>query len=267
MDRNVANTLSKPDLHQAWIENYRSGEADRFNAETIGYLLKLVRLPAGSKVLDAGCGSGTNSVRLATAGLSVTGVDFSAFALERARENAVGLPIDLQQGDLTNLPFQDGSFDAVFCIGVLMHIPDLKAVVSELVRITKPGGCIVLAETNESSLEMLVYRLYWKLKGHIKVERTPLGTETWAQTQAGPLLARKLKVPAFIRHMEGLGTELRCRHTGEATELYNTFANPFLKTFFHRINALWFKMGGSPRLSTGNLLVFNKRPRACQSAE
>lgn len=258
MDRNVAKTLSRPDLHQSWIENYRNVKADRFTAKIIAYVLERLRLPDGSRVLDAGCGTGTNSVRLSNAGFSVTGVDFSTFALDRARESATALPIEFQRGDLTRLSFPDDSFDAVFCMGVLMHIPDLEAATSELVRTAKPGGWIVLSETNESSLEMLAYRAFWRVKGHIKIERTDLGTEAWSQTESGALLARKMRVPTFARFVESLGTTLMDRHTGEATELYNSFRSPVLKTLFHGMNDFWFKVGGSPRPATGNILIFRK---------
>ena len=118
----VADTLSKPDVHRAWIETLRTDEVNAFGFAALERLLRRTDLKPGATVLDAGCGTGTNSVWLAERGFKVTGADFSEFALSEAK----GEGIDYRREDLTSLSFADASFDAVICIGVLMHIPEVE---------------------------------------------------------------------------------------------------------------------------------------------
>ncbi|MGI9394239.1 MAG: class I SAM-dependent methyltransferase [Boseongicola sp.] len=89
-------------------------------------------------VLDLCCGQGTLTARLLEAGHKVTGLDFSTTMLDHARQNANGAT--LVEGDAQDLPFDDGTFDAVVCNFGMMHIPDQPAALSEARRVLKPGG-------------------------------------------------------------------------------------------------------------------------------
>ena len=114
----------------------------------------LPHLEPGMRVLDFGCGPGTISVGLAKAVEpgELFGVDMEASQIEIARaaaeagghQNAV-----FQTADVTDLPFEDDSFDIAHCHAVLMHAPDTEAVLAEVRRVLKPGGII-------SSREMFV---------------------------------------------------------------------------------------------------------------
>ena len=65
-----------------------------------------------------------------------------------------------------------------FCWGVLMHIPDAERAISQLVRVTKPGGFIVLEEVNQSAPEALGMRLAWSVfKNNVSISKTPRGYE------------------------------------------------------------------------------------------
>ena len=100
---------------------------------------------AGKRVLDSGCGSGRYSQALSSYGASeVVGVDFSP---ENIR-NAVAInsryvkseSVSFELADIRKLPFPDDSFDVVFSNGVVHHLPDPSAGVTELLRVLKPGG-------------------------------------------------------------------------------------------------------------------------------
>jgi SAM-dependent methyltransferase len=250
--------LQKHSIHEEWIENYRNPEAEAFADTLVDGALGLSRLPKGSTILDAGCGTGTNSRRLARAGYRVTGVDFSEFALREATAESAGLDIDFRRGDLTALSFPDRSFDAVFCFGVLMHIPELEKALDELVRVLKPGGVLMLSETNASSPEMLAFRLYWKRNDKVRVVRKSCGIETWIETSDGPLLARKLFIPWLTRHLAARGLRREHRVGALLTELYIYFGARPIKSALHGLNRLWFALRGPASLATGNLLVFRK---------
>ena len=93
-------------------------------------------------VLEAGCGIATDGAQFARAGARYTGVDFSPTALRLARERfeKYGLAGRFEPASLAELPFEDGSFDLVYSMGVVHHIPDAAAVVAEFHRVLRPGG-------------------------------------------------------------------------------------------------------------------------------
>ena len=161
MQKTVADTMKGSAIHKVWVGNRRQTASDRFTTRMIDRLFASLGLPKGAAVLDAGCGTGTNSHRLAAKGFRVTGVDLSGFALDEARRRGEGP--DFRQGDLTALDLDNGSFDCVFCCGVLMHIPDFEQAIGERVRVLKPGGFLILTETNAAAPEMRAFPIYWKL--------------------------------------------------------------------------------------------------------
>jgi ubiquinone/menaquinone biosynthesis C-methylase UbiE len=122
-------------------------------------LLDLVRIETSSRVLDVGCGSGLTACFVAeTYGALVYGIDISEVMIDRARERAhrQGLTdwVDLQIGDVFELPFEDGWFDVVIVESVLMPLPgDKGQAMKEMVRVLKPGGRM---GANESTLDPAV---------------------------------------------------------------------------------------------------------------
>lgn len=105
-------------------------------------------------LLDCGCGTGFFSRQYARLpGVSVTGIDLDTLLLNAARELAQqeGLPIHFEQGDITALPFQDGSFDAVTSDILLEIFPDKTLPIGEMTRVCKPGGQILCIEPNYRS--------------------------------------------------------------------------------------------------------------------
>jgi ubiquinone/menaquinone biosynthesis C-methylase UbiE len=97
----------------------------------------------GKKVLDAGCGPGGNSAWL-QAENEVVGVDTSAEALRLAQANHPRLKA--VQGDISDLPFESGSFDMVLVITVLAMVEDDQRALSEVWRVLRPGGPAFLIE-------------------------------------------------------------------------------------------------------------------------
>jgi len=247
----VSDTLSKPDLHEEWIRNLRTDRINSFGFNALRRVIALTDLEPGSRVLDAGCGTGTNSRWLARQGFKVTGADFSDFALGQAKGE-----VDYRHEDLTALTFPDAEFDADFCIGVLMHIPDVEKAFEELARVLKPGGWLVLAESNADAPETYVFRLYWTLAGKHVVKRQPQGVEVWSQTSAGPMLSRKASPKWLIRFAEQRGLELVRRMSGEFTELY-AYGKLF-RGVAHALNSLWFSLRGPPSVALGNYYLFRK---------
>jgi 2-polyprenyl-3-methyl-5-hydroxy-6-metoxy-1,4-benzoquinol methylase len=96
----------------------------------------------GLKVLEIGCGVGTDGLQFARAGADYTGVDLTEAAVGLARKNfaSAGVAGEFRMSDAESLDFADESFDVVYSHGVLHHTPDIEAAVREIHRVLKPGG-------------------------------------------------------------------------------------------------------------------------------
>jgi SAM-dependent methyltransferase len=96
----------------------------------------------GERFLDLACGTGGVALRAARLGADVTGLDFSADQLAKARAaaEAEGLSIRLDEGDCEALPYADASFDVVASVFGLIFAPRHERVTNELARVTREGG-------------------------------------------------------------------------------------------------------------------------------
>ena len=146
-------------------------DLDQYHFEKLHHLPQLIDFNAyrGRKVLDVGCGAGTDLLRFARGGAIVTGVDVAASAIALARQNFAqqGLQADLREADGEALPFADDEFDFVFAHGVVQYTADDKALVEECRRVLKPGGTAVFQVYN---------RISW-LNALSKVMKVPLEHE------------------------------------------------------------------------------------------
>jgi SAM-dependent methyltransferase len=97
-------------------------------------------LPRQPRFLDAGCGSGRTLDDLAERGL-VSGVDASPLAVAAARDRGHA---DIHVSTIEHLPFDDDRFDLVTCLDVIEHTPDDRESLAELMRVTRPGGLLVV---------------------------------------------------------------------------------------------------------------------------
>jgi len=125
-------------------------EAERFH-NVKGYLYRrleerIIRralrgLPPGNRVLDVACGTGRVTALLRHQGFRPTGCDISRAMMDMARRQlaAVGYEVPLVENNVESLPFQDNSFDAVTCVGLLMHLDaDVRVrALRELARVTR----------------------------------------------------------------------------------------------------------------------------------
>ena len=101
----------------------------------------------GMRALDVACGSGNLSIPAARLGAEVTGLDIAANLIEqaRARATAEGLTAHFDHGDAEQMPYPDGGFDIVMSMFGAMFAPRPERAAAELVRVTRPGGRIVMA--------------------------------------------------------------------------------------------------------------------------
>ncbi|MFD6334850.1 class I SAM-dependent methyltransferase [Streptomyces niveus] len=107
-----------------------------------------------ARILDVGCGDGEMVLRLAAAGHQVTGVEKSAGMLTAAADRVARFPeltarITLTEGDVYTLPFDDASFDAVCCHGVVMYLPESATPLAHLARLVADGGLLSILTKNQ----------------------------------------------------------------------------------------------------------------------
>jgi ubiquinone/menaquinone biosynthesis C-methylase UbiE len=145
----------KDKLFDEWPETY-----DRWFTTPIGALVKhceselildLLRPAPSELILDAGCGTGIFTSGILAAGSKVCGLDLSLPMLRRGREKARHSLFEVVVGDILKLPFPAEVFDKVVSITALEFVSDARAAIDELFRVTRRGGCIVVATLNSLS--------------------------------------------------------------------------------------------------------------------
>ncbi len=120
-----------------------------------------LHLQPGHRVLDVGCGSGTDTLALAAlvgpTGL-VVGVDYDqdmvAEAERRAAEAGVAARVQHRQADATALPFASDWFDACRSDRVFQHLPDPAGALAEMLRVTRPGGWVTVTDPDWGTLSI-----------------------------------------------------------------------------------------------------------------
>jgi SAM-dependent methyltransferase len=148
-------------IHDLEITQHPSGsvgffaDLEQYHFEKLHHLPRLVPFEhsGGRRVLDVGCGAGTDLVRFARAGALVTGVDLAASSIALARQNFAleGRHADLVVADGERLPFAERSFDLVYAHGVMQYTTDAAALVRECRRVLKPGGTAIFQVYNRIS--------------------------------------------------------------------------------------------------------------------
>ena len=145
--------------------------------------LKKRRKHFSGRVLDAGCGTGIQSLWLSATAREVCGVDISEKLLEVADAKCRHLNhVNFLEADLTRLPFENASFDAAVSLGeTISHIADWQKAFSEIARVLRPGGIFIFSVLNKWNLAVLFNRKEWRQArrsavGHIR-EWTGMGSE------------------------------------------------------------------------------------------
>lgn len=209
------------------------------------------------KVLEIGCGLGTDGAQFAKAGAEYTGIDLTEAAVDLARRRfeLFNLPGNFCVEDAERLRFPDNSVDLVYSHGVLHHTPDTAAAVREIHRILRPGGRAVVMLYHRDSynyrvnISMLrragVHLLRWN-PGIAFVRLVTGEPEDSLREHARRLRSQSayLSSQEFLsQNTDGAGNPLAQVYSREeARELFKDFAKVELKTYF--LNKKWLPIVG-----------------------
>jgi len=140
----------KKEFYESGYRTFMSVRLDRFLEE-----INKLSLPVGSKFLDAGCGPGYMTKAFHDKGYITSALDSSPEMLRLTKLQFELTPEadmpEFVEGDIENLPFEDGTFDLVASAGVIEYLSDDKKVLDDFNRILKPGGYIILSSTSKYS--------------------------------------------------------------------------------------------------------------------
>jgi ubiquinone/menaquinone biosynthesis C-methylase UbiE len=213
----------------------------------------------GLKVLEIGCGLGTDGAQFAEAGADYTGVDLTEAAVELARKRfeLFDLRGKFQTADAENLAFPDNGFDLVYSHGVLHHTPETGKAIEEVHRVLRPGGRAVVMLYHRDSYNYRVnisllrragaQLLRWE-KGIWLVHKITGEPLESLREHARLLKSEKesyLKPEQFLnQNTDGAGNPLaRVYSRREARELFKDFSDVTLKTYF--LNKRWVPLVGN----------------------
>lgn len=137
-----------PDKYDQWFETPIGILVKKFENEL---LLDLLRPRPGEIILDVGCGTGVFTQSIVGHGSHVTGLEISQSMLIKAMQKMEGHPFRGVIGDMLFLPFADGCFDKVVSMTTIEFVEDGKRAVTELLRVVKRGGIVVVTTLNNLS--------------------------------------------------------------------------------------------------------------------
>jgi len=209
------------------------------------------------KVLEIGCGLGTDGAQFAQAGAEYTGIDLTEAAvnLARRRFEMFNLPGSFKVAYAEQLDFPDNSFDLVYSHGVLHHTPDTTAAVREVHRVLRPGGCAIVMLYHRNSynyrVNISIFRragvqlLRWK--SGMKLVRVFTGEHEDSLREHARQLrsnSRYSSASEFLnRNTDGAGNPLaRVYSRQQALELFKDFADVRIQSYF--FNKRWLPVLG-----------------------
>jgi ubiquinone/menaquinone biosynthesis C-methylase UbiE len=171
----------------------------------------------GRRVLDVGCGPGTVLAQLTRAfGVEGVGLDASPKMIEVARRDAPGLD-QLHVGPAEELPFADGSFDAALMRLVVHHV-DRQAAFSELLRVLRSGGRLVITTTDPDAFSAFWMAPYFPSYVEIERNRFPSGETLRLELEEAGF--RSIRIEPFVMERKFSRAEALAKLRGRA---YSTF--------------------------------------------
>jgi len=239
----LEKTYHDPKIHNDWRRVYHSTKTQSdFDDAVYDWLLPSLQ-PRG-KWLDAGCGAGEHSVRIArSTGADVLAIDISRVALKLASETvqlqSLDGQISFERHALEQLPPSLG-VDNVHSRGVLMHIPEWRSALASLCRCVPIGGYLILFENNCSSLELMIVKAIRSVRRcHSQMVDSDGGVEFWSEENGKPFVVRAASISTLVTAMKVQGIELVMQRTASLFDL-NRIPS-MLRPVAVALNRMWFR--------------------------
>ncbi|MBZ5700338.1 MAG: methyltransferase domain-containing protein [Acidobacteriia bacterium] len=243
-------------------------------ARFLAWIDKL-KLPTDRQVLEVGCGAGLATVALAKRGYFVEAVDAAAPMIELARQNAaeagVGSRVNANLGDVYHLAFSDEAFGLVLSIGVIPWLQSPAQAITELARVLKPGGYLLLTADNRWRLALLLDPvtspfLAWTRQTLKKI----LGIASQPAPMANVVRSYQHSLSEVDAFFAGAGLERVRTETlgfGPFTFFYRKVLPEWLGVAVHRVLQRFVDMRCPVLRSTGAqfLVLARKRPQNARS--
>jgi ubiquinone/menaquinone biosynthesis C-methylase UbiE len=162
---------------------------------------------ATGNVLEVAVGTGLN-LEAYPSDITLTGIDWSdaMLGIARDRSNQLGRTATLQQADAHELPFDDASFDTAVCTFGLCAIPDHIRAISEMARVLRPGGRLILVDHIESTSPVVR-----AVQRFLEIFTVPLGGEHFLRRPMNQVRAAGLEIENVERFKLGLVERLVAR--------------------------------------------------------
>ena len=241
-------------FREPWLDGFLLQIPDEHTATEVGFVVRALALPEGSRVLDLCCGIGRHSRALARLGFRVWGLDLSEPSLEIAKSKAVGAGLDIEyiHSDMRSIPFH-GDLDAVVnmysSFGFLETEGEDERVVREIAGALKPGGRFFLDMSNP----LWLFRHY-----HPQV---------WAELPDGTVLLEKQTYE--VRSGRVVASWRLIRPDGHSDDIHfsmRAYTLPELVNMLHRCGLepvdVWGGFDGSPYgLDSMRLMLLAEKPK------
>jgi ubiquinone/menaquinone biosynthesis C-methylase UbiE len=228
-------TLTNPPPDYAAIKarqqsTWASGDYGQIGArlQIVGELLcEAVDLRSNERVLDVAAGNGNASLAAARRYADVTATDYVPELLEQTSRRAAadGLPLRTQVADVENLPFSDGEFDVVLSTFGVMFAPDQARAAAEMLRVTRPGGRIGLANWTPEGFIGELFRVIGQFIP------PPAGLRPVSAWGTEPRIVELFGPQASDIRTERRLYQFRFRSPAHWIEVFRTFYGPMLKSF------------------------------------
>lgn len=247
-----------------WDKDYYHPIALKLYNWAVADMLEKMEVEAEEEILDAGCGPGVHSIRVAKAGYQVYAIDISKTMLDQAQQRAqfenVDDKIEFHQQDLTKLDLPDNSFRYVFSWGVIIHIPAAEKALDELARIIKPGGKLALYITNKTAIDHKIeaFMRFVSRKPLTGLSHLELGDGTWYDMNEEKLWVWRFDTQAIIQYLANKGFDLKHHNLGELSEIQRRLGG-FPRHLLLHLNNLSYRLKLPPQIATTQLLIFEKR--------
>ena len=170
--------------HQCWTlvaQTYGDSFA-RLTCQAVEDTLDAVDVAAGRRVLDVACGPGYLAAAAAGRGAEAHGLDFVQEMVELARKSHP--TATFHQGDAQDLPWEDGSFDAVVCGFGMLHFPHPERAIAEAFRVLRSGGRYAFTAWRPPAQSPLMGLIYGSFQGNVEfAEPVPAGPDIYRYGQ------------------------------------------------------------------------------------